>query len=193
MVTKQNSFSMIPTVNSPTVANSLAAVTYAINLGVPDITQVSDRLWVSNIAVAWLPSELDARNITHVVCTTQFGEAAVFYPDRYNYCVVNIQDVPEADIEAQFDRAVSFIIKALEHPDHSVLVHCNQGKSRSVITAAAYLVRAKGRTPLQAIEDIRAVRPHACPNPGFIRQLAQYHLSLKKQPDVFEKTSTGCV
>lgn len=167
---------MIPATHSLTVAYALAWFTYLWNFSGSNETEILDgKLWVGNIASAWDSTTLRRLGITHVVAVTQFGESAAFHPGEFVYHVVDLQDEPEADINATLSAAVKFVHGALDgHPDHKVLIHCNQGRSRSVTTAAAYLVTHHSMGAVQAIEFIRDKRAQACPNPGFVEQLHAY-------------------
>jgi hypothetical protein len=52
-----------------------------------------------------------------------------------------------------------------------VLVHCYEGKSRSVALLLAHLMISRGWTLAAALQHIKEVRPCACPNAGFMVQL----------------------
>jgi len=58
-----------------------------------------------------------------------------------------------------------------ENMQHRVLVHCFQGKSRSVTVVAGYLMMHHGYSFEDALDTIRKVRPCAQPNLGFAMQL----------------------
>lgn len=64
---------------------------------------------------------------------------------------------------------------AAEHDDDSepgcCLVHCAFGVSRSVSICAAWLISRRKLTMWQALQKIRAVRPDASPNVGFLASL----------------------
>lgn len=48
----------------------------------------------------------------------------------------------------------------------AVLVHCHEGKSRSVTLLLAFLMLSRGLTLAQALAHMRAVHPKASPNAG---------------------------
>lgn len=56
----------------------------------------------------------------------------------------------------------------------TVLVHCQAGCSRSVAIVAAYLMHTRHISPTTAVSMIRARRPDAGPNAGFMAQLQLY-------------------
>eukprot|EP00043_Microstomoeca_roanoka_P013947 m.137261 g.137261 ORF g.137261 m.137261 type:complete len:349 (+) comp15889_c3_seq1:463-1509(+) len=83
------------------------------------------------------------------------------------------------DISAHFDQTNAFLDQALtSSPDHLVLVHCHQGKSRSVAILAAFVMWRLRVDPATAVAHIRAARPLAQPNAGFMRALHHYWKAL---------------
>jgi predicted protein tyrosine phosphatase len=170
---------MIPAVESSMVATAVAALTYYLAgwYSTPASEILPGRLWVGNIAGAWAAESLAGVGITHIVCATQFGRAAVFHPDRFLYHVVTVQDDVDQNMQPYFDETAEFIDRALQ-ANGRVFVHCNQGRSRSVTLAAAYLMRYERKTVAQALETITSKRAIACPNPAFLQQLRAYETSL---------------
>lgn len=55
-----------------------------------------------------------------------------------------------------------------------VLVHCSEGKSRSVAVVAAFLVARRGLGAAEALAAVRAARPCAAPHPFFLATLEAY-------------------
>lgn len=47
-----------------------------------------------------------------------------------------------------------------------MLVHCHEGKSRSVTLLLAYLMMQQGMSLAEALQHMRAVHPKASPNAG---------------------------
>ena len=104
-----------------------------------------------------------------------------------------VHDSPEAELSTHFDAAFAFMQEAIAGGG-GVLVHCFAGRSRSVTVLLAFLMRQQHLTlqarpackprilpPVQqltrrfafqaALAMVHAVRPFACPNQGFMRQL----------------------
>ena len=81
--------------------------------------------------------------------------------------------------------------------NHRILIHCREGKSRSVTVAAAFLMKLHGRDGLfseadvaregglvgAAVAFIRRARACAKPNKGFVRTLQQLHLQLEAEQE----------
>jgi hypothetical protein len=59
-----------------------------------------------------------------------------------------------------------------------VLVHCQQGVSRSCAVVTAYLMAQNGRSVVEALEYVQKRRPQAQPNIGFMAQLQDFYDSL---------------
>lgn len=59
----------------------------------------------------------------------------------------------------------------------AVLVHCQAGMSRSATVAAAFLMRAAGMDPVEAVAVVREARPVVDPSETFWHQLGLYYLA----------------
>lgn len=65
-----------------------------------------------------------------------------------------------------------------------MLVHCYAGQSRSAALVIAHMLASTpGLGLMEAWAAVRAARPCARPNPGFLRQLAAYAKALAAAAD----------
>ena len=83
-------------------------------------------------------------------------------------------DVPHENLVPHLDNATLFIHEAVSSGG-KVFVHCMAGVSRSATVLAAYLIRFHGLSPDEAIALLIERRPIVNPNPGFRKQLEDYH------------------
>jgi len=65
-----------------------------------------------------------------------------------------------------------------------VLVHCSEGKSRSVTLVLAYLMMTQGWNLKQSLQHVRTSRPVACPNAGFMSRLVALDTQLHGKPSL---------
>ncbi|KAL1744947.1 protein-tyrosine phosphatase-like protein [Schizophyllum fasciatum] len=139
-------------------------------------SQILPNLFVSDLAFAESAPCLAAAGITHVlsVLPEPISIPAAAAGRRIQRKQVRIEDSPFAELAAHLPAMVRFIEDALAGPPAVVLVHCAEGVSRSVAVAAAYLVKAHGRSPMDALRHIAARRRVARPNFGFVQQLHEY-------------------
>lgn len=70
------------------------------------------------------------------------------------------------------------------------LVHCAFGISRSVAICAAWLISRRQMTMAQALQKIRAVRPDAAPNMGFVAALRALEQCQGSVPAARERMSS---
>ena len=138
--------------------------------------EVVSGLFVGSIGSTVSLEALRNLGVTHVL-SVGFGMANP-HPDQLAWMGVNTMDTPQADLARHIPACHGFIDGALGGGG-KVLVHCHQGKSRSVTIVASYLMRRDGLGLEQAMDTIRAVRPGAAPNAGFIAQLLKYQRSLR--------------
>ncbi|VDP03244.1 unnamed protein product [Soboliphyme baturini] len=111
-----------------------------------------------------------ANGITHILNVS--FDVPNYFENHFTYLHCPLLDDEKFDLTSFLDGCLKFIEDALSSGG-SVFVHCNAGISRSVAVAIAYLMHAK-RIPFEdAFQHIRACRPRAQPNAGFIAQLQQ--------------------
>jgi hypothetical protein len=89
-----------------------------------------------------------------------------------------IIDLPSYDISLHFEESFQFIEENCGEGRGALLVHCFGGKSRSVTLVCAYLMRKLSWTAVRALKHIRALRPVANPNVGFLLALIRYQTRL---------------
>ncbi len=87
----------------------------------------------------------------------------------YAHVPVEDMDAPEPD---QLERALAFIDEQIRG-GRAVAVHCLMGQGRTGTVLAAYLIRM-GRTPEQALRELRVICPGAVPAAVQERSLAAY-------------------
>ena len=78
---------------------------------------------------------------------------------------------------------------------NSCLIHCAQGKSRSVAIAITFIALAESISIDVALENVQKCRKMADPNPGFMDQLHTFERNdvlkeLKKENDLVVKNNT---
>jgi len=93
------------------------------------------------------------------------------------YLTVPILDEPNADIKSSFLQTFEFIDKGLES-GASVLVHCNQGVSRSATVCIAYIMKKYNINFQTALAALKASKSDVKPNEGFVEQLKRYEKEL---------------
>ena len=144
--------------------------------------EVYPRLYVGDLAAAEDPATLAALGITHVVSVLP-DPIHLPPPNKLLYLrgaplehhLVPVHDHPFEDLFRHLAYTTQWIESALSaDPRARVLVHCAQGVSRSATVAAAFLIEHEHVHPEEAIARVRARRPCAEPNTGFIGQLYEY-------------------
>ncbi|KAK6526550.1 hypothetical protein TWF694_005132 [Orbilia ellipsospora] len=137
-------------------------------------SQITPRLYLTDILVAGNWAALGHLGITHVVSVV---EIAPIIPGSISHLHICIADLPICNIEKHFPETSEFIYKALSQENTKVLVHCLGGLSRSASVVCAYLIAAKGCTAEEAIDYVHSCRRVTHPNAGFRKQLEDYAAS----------------
>jgi protein-tyrosine phosphatase len=127
-----------------------------------------ERIAIGNLPTASSLATLVGRGVTHVVnCRARaqtlisqdlFVERALFGRDRVMHAPMWDSGRPLSP--ALWSAAVLFAVSALDDPDARVLIHCQQGRRRSVMVAYAVL-RLRGHGPESAASLILRHRREA--------------------------------
>lgn len=133
--------------------------------------EVTPGVYVGSVGAAKNVDGLRALGVTHVLCVCNGMPAGGFAPrGTFVHRSIEIRDSVDANIAEHFETTREFIRDALARGGR-VLVHCFQGRSRSVAVCAMFMMCERGMTLDEAMTAIRAVRPRAMPNSGFMRAL----------------------
>ncbi|KAI3647940.1 hypothetical protein MP228_008161 [Amoeboaphelidium protococcarum] len=140
------------------------------------LCKVIDRLYISSGDAAKKLDVLVANNITHVVNVAT--NIPNLFPEKFTYLAKDIADIPDAPLLKVLDDVLPFIHEA--HKDNgSVLVHCNQGISRSASIIIAYLMKYQKASLAEAVQKTAEARPQIKPNYGFEQQLQKFEKHIK--------------
>ena len=129
---------------------------------------------------------LNNLGITHIVSVVD-RELKLGGPSR-EQLLCRIADTKEAELLPVLEKALPFMRAALEGGG-KVLVHCEQGLSRSASVVCAHLmVQSDQPTLLDALMSVKAQRQRAQPNRGFVTQLKELDIkTLKMSNDRSDK------
>ena len=79
--------------------------------------------------------------VTHILNTAK--GIPCFFPDKFVYKCIEVDDLPTENIEQYFDECYDFINKAIK--DNGIIfIHCYAGISRSVTITIMYLMKRHG-------------------------------------------------
>lgn len=113
---------------------------------------------------------LENLQITHVVTVV---ERPIAQPGRCEHLWCCVEDSTGADLTPVMKLALPFIEGAIGGGGR-VLVHCEQGRSRSASVVIAHLMRTRGLDLDDALALVRGQRPIARPNESFMEQLRRH-------------------
>lgn len=132
--------------------------------------QVGRNLYIGDFLSAINYNLLMNYNITHIlVCAFELG---CRYPETFTYKHLKITDKTDTILNDYFDEAHDFIAKGTRRG--RVLVHCAEGKSRSVSIVLSYIMKVNKLKYKKAFEIVKKLHPRAEPNSGFKKQLMIY-------------------
>jgi protein-tyrosine phosphatase len=153
---------------------------FYLNVALEDLptypTEVYSNLYLSGAEPARKQAMFEHLGITHTVNCASFKEPNHFEGMGITYLRLNIVDDEGQNLDKAFQAALPFIASARAGEGNKVLIHCNQGKNRSVAVLVAHLISAEGEftaTLDEALDYVRAVRslPNVLSNENFVQQL----------------------
>jgi protein-tyrosine phosphatase len=136
--------------------------------------------------------KLKELGITRVVNVTKTDYTNKFKnPSEFHFHFCKLEDHPNADIYQVFIRSAPYLTNVLKffHDSSSfieeaeslkekVLVHCEEGMSRSPTITIAYLMKCKKMCLKDALLLVKKKRPRIDPNNGFVKQLIRLEKEL---------------
>ena len=126
---------------------------------------------------------LKRNGITHILnCTL---EVPNYYPGKFSYCKLEIDDLEEEDL-LQLLPMINNFINSARNVGGIVFVHCRYGISRSTTALLCYMISNLKMSLKSAFEDVYAVRKIINPNPGFWNQLLQLERSIHGENSIDE-------
>ncbi|GAB2220157.1 hypothetical protein Droror1_Dr00007800 [Drosera rotundifolia] len=137
---------------------------------------IEEGLFLGSARAAANKERLKSLNVTHVLTVaTRLSPA---HPNDFTYKIVEVSDSEDTNLAKYFHECFDFIDEA-KKTGGAVLVHCHAGISRSVTIVLAYLMNRHGIPLSDAVKHVKAKRPKARPNPGFLKQLMEFEKSLQ--------------
>lgn len=136
-----------------------------------DYTEIlPDRLWVGGFVRPDDVARLKELGITTIISLQSDDDLRNYFisiEELLNACfdaAIELRRIPIRDFDRDalawnLPRCVRELEAALARPSARVYLHCTAGKNRAPTVAAAYLIRAQGMPPPQALEYLRARRP----------------------------------
>ena len=147
----------------------------------PQASEIIPGLFVSDLYTATSPAVLSRLGVTHVLSVLR--TPGLTFPQPLQHLTIPIDDTSDAFLLDHLDDAVRWIRDALGPNQEDgaeggqgghVLVHCVWGMSRSASVVVAFLIAARGMPLYAALRILRARRPVARPNEGFMAQLQAF-------------------
>eukprot|EP00933_Yihiella_yeosuensis_P047600 TRINITY_DN4345_c0_g1_i1.p1 TRINITY_DN4345_c0_g1~~TRINITY_DN4345_c0_g1_i1.p1 ORF type:complete len:551 (-),score=62.90 TRINITY_DN4345_c0_g1_i1:348-2000(-) len=120
--------------------------------------------------------------ITHIVSILD-REPGTF-PVQAHLKFTDVPDSLTSDLTTVIEASLPFIHDAIKQGGR-VLVHCEQGRSRSASIVVAYLMATFGLGSERALDWVQRCRPFALPNTSFLRQLQKHDWQVPSVPSLY--------
>ncbi|KAI0044791.1 hypothetical protein FA95DRAFT_1680946 [Auriscalpium vulgare] len=138
-------------------------------------------LYLGSLSAVLDSSILKDHRIHHLVQVLDVPWLPASENDGYQCYRMDILDIESQDLKPHLEDAVEYIDGALRR-GQNVLVHCQQGVSRSAAIVIAYLIRKRGMSYDAATAYVHKRRPCIKPNSGFVRCLKDWEHQWRPRP-----------
>jgi len=145
-------------------------------------SQILDWLYLGGLRNANNHKELTTRTNIKYILNAGY-EIQNYFPAEFTYLKLELDDTPDFEISKYFDQAIEFIAQAKDTAAN-ILVHCQQGISRSATLTIAYLIAKENMNLKSALELLKLKRPIANPNNGFMEQLIKFEYKIHKSVSI---------
>ncbi|KAF8148262.1 protein-tyrosine phosphatase-like protein [Crassisporium funariophilum] len=145
-------------------------------------------LYLGSLSAVQDKDLLRQHHITHLVQVLDVPWLPLSEKDGFNCYRIDILDQSTADLRPHLEAVCAHIDRTLRS-GRSVLVHCQQGVSRSPAVVIAYLIRNHGMSLDNAHTLVKRKRACIKPNSGFIKALQEWEAAGRRPPAVRRFTS----
>jgi len=163
-----------------------------------------DWIWIGDADDARDAGSLRRHNVRYILnCTPLRSDGGVsnFHEkDPYfSYCRTSMGDNATEHLSKRFEESWEFLERARVREDGGVLVHCQQGVSRSASMVMSYLMKFYRKSFDEALALARNARAQANPNEGFTIQLKELETTLRttngyaKVPPTRNRANAGAI
>ncbi|KAF9778658.1 protein-tyrosine phosphatase-like protein [Thelephora terrestris] len=141
----------------------------------PPPAQHLGHLWLGSFAAISDNDLLRKHRITHIVQVIDVSWLPPVNDPNMTVTRIDIMDIPSADLKSHLDAACAGIEKSLTS-GKNVLVHCQQGISRSASVVIAYLIKKYDMSYEYAYAFVKRYRACVEPNSGFVKCLKEWEI-----------------
>jgi predicted protein tyrosine phosphatase len=142
-------------------------------------TTTSGGLYLGSLTAVNDMDLLREHRITHLVQVIDIPWLPQAEKNGFTCYRIDIVDHSSADLRPHLEAVCNYIDRILKN-GQSVLVHCQQGVSRSAAVVIAYLIRNKGMSYDNAYDFLKRKRACIKPNPGFVKALQDWESAWRK-------------
>jgi len=128
-----------------------------------------------------LLKSLHIRTVINCTVTPKAGGLRNYYESDFQYLRVPVKDSDLENLTPFFGIACELIDRSLQE-NCNVLVHCQQGKSRSATIVLAYLLY-KGSNLKDAYVKLKTARSIVKPKTAFLQQLVKWDKKMNTQKE----------
>ncbi|KAG5351753.1 hypothetical protein C0989_005008 [Termitomyces sp. Mn162] len=161
---------------SPEVVQAMCTPMHQV---LPPQGPLTGMLYVGSLSAVQDKDLLVQHGISHLVQVLDAPWIPVSEKDGFNCHRIQILDHSSVDLKPHLEAACNYIDRALQ-TGTNVLVHCQQGISRSPAVVIAYLIRNHGMSYDNAFAFLKRKRACVKPNSGFVAALREWEAEWRR-------------
>ncbi|KAK3107390.1 hypothetical protein FSP39_013587 [Pinctada imbricata] len=155
------------------------------------MSKVTSREWYNRIddnvilgalpLKSWNKTLVEKENVRGIVSLTEDFETKGLVNTQEEWAAVGVEQIKLSTVDyvgtpsqEQINEALTFIDRH-QRQENSVYVHCKAGRTRSATVVACYLIQKHGYSPMEAVDFIRAKRPHIWLREAQLESLQEFH------------------
>ncbi|KAF8073339.1 protein-tyrosine phosphatase-like protein [Lyophyllum atratum] len=140
---------------------------------------ITGSLYVGSLSAVQDKDLLLEHRISHLVQVLDAPWLPLSEKDGFSCHRIEILDTSTVDLKPHLEAACNYIDRALRS-GRGVLVHCQQGISRSPAIVIAYLIRNHGMSYDNAVALLKRKRACVKPNSGFVAALREWETDWRR-------------
>ncbi|KAJ6481077.1 protein-tyrosine phosphatase-like protein [Mycena sanguinolenta] len=145
----------------------------------PAPVTMTGALYLGSMAAVYDTDLLRTNKIAHLVQVLEVPWMPISETAEFACHRIDIEDTSSAKLQPHLEAACDYIRTSLRRGEN-VLVHCQQGVSRSASIVIAYLIRERSISYDAAFDIVRQCRKCIQPNAGFVKTLREWESTCNK-------------
>lgn len=155
---------------------SCAACEASLVIGTDDGLRSGFKLYLGGAELCMDAEKMEEMGITYILNATR--KCPNFFESKFMYMRAPLRDITTSRVGMEMFLLTSEFLTTAKREQKGVLVHCEQGISRSPTLVIAFLMKSEGYSLIDALSVCRQSRKQVSPNIAFMQELSLLEFEL---------------